>query len=330
MDLGDSGEFKPIVELAGQIVSAGIALGAIVTGKKFLWAPKADGLPQYAGQIFGVVNGIGLVYLWHRSKELLDAPDFWTLALCLLGLGMVGAGIYLICWRALTIRCVEDPKEYVGGLWLKREARSVLENRLDDLPEQYTKIQRPLPVNAAEYFCRSGKDRDFIWPRLSQVAAEVLLFLFYGVMLIPLSLAIASAAIGLNQLKVVKTDKGTIINLPAEVLFEFNRSDLQPNATRLLERIAADLRDHEIPKLRVEGHTDSIGSDAHNQKLSEDRADAVKRWLMENGKLGNIAITAVGFGKRQPIVPNTTSDGKDDPDGRMKNRRVSIVVEGQP
>ena len=329
MNLGDLGEFKPTVELAGQIVSAGIALGAVVTGKKFLWAPKADGLPQYAASIFGVVNGIGLAYLWHRGKELLDAPDFSTLALYLLGLGVIGAVIYLICWSGLTIRCDADPKQYVGGLWLRWQARRVLKGRLDGLPDQYGKIQPPLPVNAAEFFCKSGKDPDFIWPRLSHVAAQVLLFLFYGVMLMPLSLAIASAAMGLNQIKVVKADKDAVINLPAEVLFEFDKSDLQPNAARLLERIAADLRDHKVGKLRVEGHTDSMGNDAHNQKLSEDRADAVKRWLMENGKLGNVAITGVGFGKSRPIAPNTTPDGKDDPDGRAKNRRVSIVVEGQ-
>jgi len=329
MDLGTLGEFRPTVELAGQIVSAGIALGAIITGKKFLWAPKSDGLPQYAPQIFGVVNGVGLAYLWHRSKDLLDAPDFSTLALYLLGLGVIGAVIYLICWSGLTIRCQADPKQYVGGLWLRREARRVLDDRLDGLPEQYAKVQRPLPVNAAEMFCKSNKNADYVWPRMSHVAALVLLFLFYGVMLVPTSLAIASAAMGLNQVKVVKTGKENIINLPAEVLFEFDESDLQPNAARLLKRIASDLRDHNVRNLRVEGHTDSKGSDAHNQKLSEDRADAVKRWLAENGKLGNVAITAVGFGKRQPIAPNTTPDGKDDPGGRAKNRRVAIVVESQ-
>jgi len=186
-----------------------------------------------------------------------------------------------------------------------------------------------LPVNSAEFFCKSGKDPNFIWPRLLHVDAEALLFVFYGAMLVPLSLAIASSAVGLNQVKVAKADKETVINLPAEVLFEFNKSDLQPNAGRLLERIAADLRKHNVRKLRVEGHTDSVGGDAYNQKLSEDRADAVKHWLTANGQLGDVTITAIGFGKNRPIAPNTTSDGKDNPDGRAKNRRVDIVVENQ-
>jgi outer membrane protein OmpA-like peptidoglycan-associated protein len=190
-------------------------------------------------------------------------------------------------------------------------------------------MQPPLPVSRAEFFCKSGKDPDFIWPRLSHVAAGIVLFVFYGAMLVPLSLAIASAAMGLNQVKVVKQDKETVIKMPAEVLFDLDKSDLQPNASRLLERIAADLREHKVRKLRVEGHTDSLGSDTHNQKLSEDRANAVKRWLTDNGKLGNVAIGAVGFGKTRPIAPNTTPDGKDDPDGRAKNRRVDIIVENQ-
>jgi outer membrane protein OmpA-like peptidoglycan-associated protein len=329
MDLGDLGEFKPTIELAGQIVSAGIALGALVTGKKFLWAPKADGLPKYAARIFGVVNGIGLAYLVHRGKELLDAPDFETWALYLLGAGVIGAIVYLLCWTGLTIRCEGDPEQYFGGLWLRREARRVLKGSLDGLPEQYAKMQPPLPVSRAEFFCKSGKDPDFIWPRLSHVAAGIVLFVFYGAMLVPLSLAIASAAMGLNQVKVVKQDKETVIKMPAEVLFDLDKSDLQPNASRLLERIAADLREHKVRKLRVEGHTDSLGSDTHNQKLSEDRANAVKRWLTDNGKLGNVAIGAVGFGKTRPIAPNTTPDGKDDPDGRAKNRRVDIIVENQ-
>ncbi len=327
MNLGDLGEFKPTVELAGQIVSAGIALGAIVTGKKFIWAPKADGLPHYAARVFGVVNGIGLAYLWHRSQELLDAPDFTASALYLLAAGVIGAVIYLVCWTGLTIRCQGDSKQYAGGLWLRREARRVLQGKLDGLPDQYALIHPPLPVNAAEFFCKSGKDPDFIWPRLSHVAAQVLLFVFYGAMLVPLTLAIASAAMGLNQVKVVKRDKETIINLPAEVLFEFEKADLQPNAARLLERIAADLREHKVRRLRVEGHTDSRGPDALNQKLSEDRAETVRRWLTQNGKLVDVAITAIGFGKTRPVAPNTTPDGNDDPDGRAKNRRVDIVLE---
>ncbi|MBS0220798.1 MAG: hypothetical protein JSR91_08665 [Proteobacteria bacterium] len=116
------------------------------------------------------------------------------------GVGVVGAVMYLICWNGLTIRCEEDPKQYGGGLWLRWEAHRVLQGRL-----------------------------------------------------VPLSLAIVCAAMGLSQVNVLKRDKEIVINLPAEVLFDFDRSSVQPNAARLLERIAADLREHKVRMLRVEG-----------------------------------------------------------------------------
>jgi flagellar motor protein MotB len=312
-------------EWSGEIVSAGVALGVTITGKKgkkYLWAPEADGLPQYATRVCGVANGIGLAYLVHRSQDLLTAPDFTILAIWLGCIGGGAAIIYLICWSNFTVRCEGDPKQYVAGLWLRREARQVLKGKLRGLPDQYAKIHSPLPVNTAEFFCKSGKDPDFVWPRSSHVTAQVLLFAFYGFMLVPLSLAVASVSLGLKQVEVVRKGNESVFKLPAEVLFEFDKADLQPNAGRLLDRIAADLREHKVRRLRVEGHTDSIGSDAYNQKLSQDRAEAVKRWLQ--GKLGDVAITAIGFGKSRPIVRND----EDDAEGRAKDRRVEIVVEG--
>jgi len=77
---------------------------------------------------------------------------------------------------------------------------------------------------------------------------------------------------------------------------------------------------------RIEGHTDAKGGDAYNMKLSEVRARTVRDWLANHGAIP--AETPIkGYGKRVPIVPNTTSDGKDDPEGRQKNRRVEIVFE---
>jgi hypothetical protein len=89
-------------------------------------------------------------------------------------------------------------------------------------------MQPPLPVSRAEFFCKSGKDPDFIWPRLSHVVTGILLFVFYGAMLVPLSLVTASATMGPTQVKVVKQDKETVIKVPAEVLFDLDKSDLRP------------------------------------------------------------------------------------------------------
>jgi len=75
----------------------------------------------------------------------------------------------------------------------------------------------------------------------------------------------------------------------------------------------------------VEGHTDSIGGGDYNMVLSQNRATAVRDWLAAHGYVA--ADSAIrGFGKTRPIAPNTTPDGKDDPVGRQKNRRVEIVI----
>jgi outer membrane protein OmpA-like peptidoglycan-associated protein len=75
----------------------------------------------------------------------------------------------------------------------------------------------------------------------------------------------------------------------------------------------------------IEGHTDAIGSDAHNQRLSEQRAEAVRAWLTAHGYVP--ASTPVkGYGKRRPVAPNTNPNGSDNPAGRQQNRRVEVVI----
>ena len=76
-------------------------------------------------------------------------------------------------------------------------------------------------------------------------------------------------------------------------------------------------------KIQVEGHTDSIGSDEYNQKLSEQRADAVRDYLTSQGVPPD-TMTAVGLGKADPVASNTTDAG------RQQNRRVEMVVSGEP
>ena len=79
-------------------------------------------------------------------------------------------------------------------------------------------------------------------------------------------------------------------------------------------------------RVSVEGHTDSIGSDAYNQKLSERRAENVAGTLEKDGVSAQ-RVTVKGYGKRYPVAPNTTPDGADNPAGRAKNRRVEVVIE---
>jgi len=114
------------------------------------------------------------------------------------------------------------------------------------------------------------------------------------------------------------------INLAADVLFDFDKSTLRPEAGPALEKVVAVLQSYPKAAVLIEGHTDGKGNDQYNQRLSEQRADSVRRWLAEHGVATPMTIR--GWGKTRPVAPNAKPNGADDPDGRQKNRRVEITV----
>jgi len=114
------------------------------------------------------------------------------------------------------------------------------------------------------------------------------------------------------------------INLAADVLFDFDKSTLRPEAGPSLNKVVAVLQSYPKASVLIEGHTDGKGGDQYNQRLSEQRADSVRRWLVEHGV--TTPMTTHGWGRTRPIAPNIKPNGADDPDGRQKNRRVEITV----
>ena len=114
------------------------------------------------------------------------------------------------------------------------------------------------------------------------------------------------------------------INLSADVLFDFDKWDLRPEAGPALEKVLAVLQGYPKAAVVIEGHTDGKGNDQYNQRLSERRAESVRTWLAQHGS--GAAITTRGWGKARPVAPNTKPNGTDDPEGRQKNRRVEITV----
>jgi outer membrane protein OmpA-like peptidoglycan-associated protein len=105
------------------------------------------------------------------------------------------------------------------------------------------------------------------------------------------------------------------------VLFDFNKSTLQPESDPLLQKVADLLARDATLKLEVQGHTDNVGSDAYNQTLSEARARAVVDWLTKHGTAPG-RLTAKGYGKTRPVADNNSDEG------RAKNRRVEIANPG--
>jgi outer membrane protein OmpA-like peptidoglycan-associated protein len=119
-----------------------------------------------------------------------------------------------------------------------------------------------------------------------------------------------------------ETARGLIVNM-SDVLFDSGKYTLKPGAREKLAKIGGIILAHQGLKLEVEGHTDSVGSDEYNQKLSEQRANSVRDYLVSQGVTGD-SITAMGLGKTGPVTDNTTAAG------RQQNRRVEMVVSGEP
>jgi outer membrane protein OmpA-like peptidoglycan-associated protein len=130
-----------------------------------------------------------------------------------------------------------------------------------------------------------------------------------------------------KNLEVHETNRGVVVNLP-DVLFEFNKHQLTSDARAKVRDIAQVLDGPRVQKRQVsiEGHTDSIGSDQYNVRLSQLRADAVRSGLEGDGVSASRLHTR-GFGKKYPIAPNKNPGGSDNPAGRAKNRRVEVIIE---
>ncbi|HEX5234039.1 MAG TPA: OmpA family protein [Silvibacterium sp.] len=127
-----------------------------------------------------------------------------------------------------------------------------------------------------------------------------------------------------NQLNSVlqtrETARGLIVNM-SDVLFGFNKYDLKGEAREKLAKISGILLAYPDLKLQVEGYTDNVGSEDYNQKLSEERADAVRDYLVSQG-VSQDNISAAGYGMSDPVAENSTAAG------RAQNRRVELVVSG--
>jgi outer membrane protein OmpA-like peptidoglycan-associated protein len=117
------------------------------------------------------------------------------------------------------------------------------------------------------------------------------------------------------------TARGLIVNL-SDVLFDFNQATLKPGAREKLAKVSGILLAYPTLHMNVEGHTDSVGTDEYNLKLSQRRADSVRDYLTSNS-INPANVQATGLGKDSPVASNDTAAG------RSQNRRVEMVVSGE-
>jgi outer membrane protein OmpA-like peptidoglycan-associated protein len=117
------------------------------------------------------------------------------------------------------------------------------------------------------------------------------------------------------------TVRGLVVNM-SDVLFDTAKSSLRPLAREKLAKVAGIVSGHPGLRLEVEGHTDSVGGDEYNQRLSEQRGSSVRDYLTHEG-MASGSVTTRGFGKTQPVASNDTAQG------RQLNRRVELVISGE-
>lgn len=131
----------------------------------------------------------------------------------------------------------------------------------------------------------------------------------------------AEALANLKEIAKIKEEqRGLVITLEGAVLFTTGKTTLLPIAQNKLSQVAAVLKQqNDNKRIVVEGHTDSVGSDQNNLKLSQGRADSVREYLVSQG-IDPKKITALGKGESTPVAENTTAEG------RANNRRVEIVI----
>jgi outer membrane protein OmpA-like peptidoglycan-associated protein len=129
-----------------------------------------------------------------------------------------------------------------------------------------------------------------------------------------------------QALTVQESSKEVRLYLAADILFDFDKSAIRPDAANALHQVATIIRAKSKGVVRVEGYTDSKGASAYNARLSEQRAASVKAWLGSKESLDPANMITRGFGSANPVVQNAKPDGSDDPAGRQRNRRVEIVI----
>ena len=121
------------------------------------------------------------------------------------------------------------------------------------------------------------------------------------------------------------TQAQIIVELSSDVLFDFDKFNIKPEAESELKKLSVIIK-QKAKHVEILGFTDSKGGEAYNQNLSLKRANSVMSWLVQQTGIPPTLLSTKGLGEANPTAPNSNKDGSDNPNGRAKNRRVKIVI----
>jgi outer membrane protein OmpA-like peptidoglycan-associated protein len=192
----------------------------------------------------------------------------------------------------------------VAYIALRKAELAEVDGRVDQANRQRAEAQRRYDQLAQSQLAQSREDLN---KTKEQLAAE--------------QRAREDALNSLSKIaKVRQESRGTVITLSGSILFASGKSTLLPDARSKLDQVADVLKSAQEQSYIVEGHADSRGSTPLNQRLSEQRAETVRNYLVERG-ISPDRVKSTGYGKSRPIANNKTAEG------RANNRRVEIVVQ---
>jgi OOP family OmpA-OmpF porin len=116
------------------------------------------------------------------------------------------------------------------------------------------------------------------------------------------------------------------IDVPTNIPFAFDSSELDAASKKILDGVIGQISARTQPVVEIHGYSDSVGAPEYNRYLSEERARAVRDYLIRSGSLKGVLMKVVGHGSEGTVAPNANPDGSDDPEGRGKNRRVELIM----
>ncbi len=119
-------------------------------------------------------------------------------------------------------------------------------------------------------------------------------------------------------------------DVASNIQFAFDSAKLDPASKTALDGIIAQISIRKQPIVEIHGYTDSVGAPEYNRFLSEERARAVRDYLVRSGSLEGVAMRVVGHGSDGTVAPNANADATDNPEGRGKNRRVEVRIYDSP
>src|ERR1700752_5283203 len=239
------GPFGTGVQRTGQAVAAASALLWILFGKS-RWAPPTSAMPTLPVIGLAIAVAAGLIVIFSVSGTSTSQVNLWRWSFILLGAGGFLVLIYFIIKSRLLFSCSLAPDVmYVAGLWLKQQARFVLQGKVEKLTSPYILHRLPngsldIPTGPKDFFCRTEKGSDFVWSERSVIASHVLLIFMFWLAPAPLSLALYAASAALTQPDLKVEEKS--ITLPADVLFAFDSDTIRTTAAASLAGPAETIR----------------------------------------------------------------------------------------